>query len=211
VQGEGRRKRKAPKAKRQTRATPKQRLRAGRGQEAAPGATYQAEALAENVRAWRLVRDLTQEELAAGMKARGHEWSAGTVGFVERGDRTVSVDEYVSLAIALDVGTPGALLDVRGIDGRRRVSLDYGVGFTLPPAIAGPWLRGQIECRFDGGSLVDIEPVSGFDDAYTDARAAFDAGEHVRVIEQTLPPKRDPSTTQRVQQKRQAQQKGEWE
>jgi transcriptional regulator with XRE-family HTH domain len=202
VQGEDRR---------ASRATPKRLQRTGRGREPAPGAEFVPRVLADNVRAWRQIRNLTQEQLATGMRARGHghEWSASVVGFVERGDRTVSVDELVSLSIELDVGSPGALLDPGGPDGRRKLAIDYGVGLVIPSAIARPWLRGQIECRFEGGALVGIEPVSGHDAEYTKALASFEAGEHVRVTSHAIPPKRDPSETPRVRRKRRRSQEGE--
>ena len=62
-----------------------------------------------NVRAFRQLRNLTQEELAK--KAKLHK---AYIGFVERGERNISVDTIVVIADALGVA-PWVLLlpDVR--------------------------------------------------------------------------------------------------
>jgi transcriptional regulator with XRE-family HTH domain len=113
--------------------TPKQA-----GKKAPHGGRYPSEAVAENIRSYRAVRRLSQEELAERMNVLGHGWYHQTVGEVERGNRAVTVDELIGLALALEV-TVGELLDpmgpagedisfyfgdlkVEGSPGRRRMS-----------------------------------------------------------------------------------------
>src|SRR5690606_10504137 len=112
----------------------------------------------ENVRKRRQLRDLTQDQLAARMTALGHEWTAGIAGFVERGDRTVTVDELVGLAVALEVSV-GDLLDPAGADQRLDFGLDFGGPEAIPVAAAGRWVRSRstARCTWDAdGRPVDI-------------------------------------------------------
>ena len=72
-----------------------------------------ARVLAENVKAYRLLRKLTQEQLAERMVALEHPWNGGIVSFLERRDRGVNTDELVGLALCLGVSI-GQLLDPGG-------------------------------------------------------------------------------------------------
>lgn len=74
-----------------------------RTRRAAPGTRLPSDVLADNIRAYRFLQSQTQEKLAARMTAFGHDWTAGTVGFVERNQRAVNVDELVGLALCLGV------------------------------------------------------------------------------------------------------------
>lgn len=106
------------------------------------GGQFPSQVLATNVRALRALREMRQEDLGRLMGQLGHNWSGGTVGFVERADRAVDVDELVALALALDA-TVVQLLDPAGIDGRRRTHMEFGgVAAVVPPEYIGPWLRG---------------------------------------------------------------------
>lgn len=98
-----------------------------------------SQVLADNVRAFRLLRGLTQAELGDRLTELGHGWGAGTAGFVERGDRSVNVDELCGLAVALGV-TLGQLLDPSGPDHSHRRSLDLGL-YDLPDGVQslGTW------------------------------------------------------------------------
>jgi transcriptional regulator with XRE-family HTH domain len=111
-----------------------------------PGSRFPSEVVASNVRKRRLLRGLKQDELAARMAAFGHEWTAGIVGFVERGDRAVSVDEFVGLAIALEVSA-GELLDPTGPDQRDSLGLDFGGPEAMPADHAGRWVRSKATAR----------------------------------------------------------------
>lgn len=145
--------------RKRTRATPKRK-----GRRPADSSAFASEVLATNVRAYRALRGLTQEGLAERMVSMGHEWSAGILGFVERHDRVVGVDELVGLAIALEV-TIGDLLDPTGPDGRRRLGLDLGdirpeSGAYLSGPLASAFVHGNSILGYSPGSLW-VEPVEG--------------------------------------------------
>lgn len=98
---------------------------------------------------------MTQTDLSDLMAALGTEWTPGIVGFVERNDRAVTVDEYVALALCLGV-TVGALLDPTGPGGIEDLGLDLtgtestGIGLDAP--IVTRWARGESTIRFEGGA-----------------------------------------------------------
>ena len=129
-------------------ATPK---RAGRSPK--PGSRFPEQVLADNVRAYRQLRRMSQEELAAGMAGLGHPWTAGVVGFVERGDRNVTVGELLGLALVLAL-PPGKLLDPAGPLGLEgapltaeeagSTGLDVGVDEPLSFGMAGVWVKGEL-------------------------------------------------------------------
>ena len=85
-----------------------------------------SDALAANLRAYRLLRHLTQDGLATRMTQLGHGWGRSTVSAVEGRTRNVTVDELFGLALCLGV-TIGQLLDPGGPDRSRRLSLDVGL------------------------------------------------------------------------------------
>lgn len=58
---------------------------------------------ATNVRKRRRALEMTQHQLAEQMVDRGHHWTAGIVGFVERCDRNITVDELSDLAAVMGV------------------------------------------------------------------------------------------------------------
>jgi transcriptional regulator with XRE-family HTH domain len=107
---------------------------------------FPSEAVARNVRSYRLLQRMTQEDLASRMTELGLDWSAGTVGFVERYDRAVTVDEYAGLVLSFGV-TVGALLDPTGPLGTDKVGLDLvgldgqGVG-VFDASSAHGWATG---------------------------------------------------------------------
>lgn len=90
------------------------------------GLGHPSDALAANLRAYRLLRHLTQDGLAAQMTDLAHGWGRSTVSAVEGRTRNVTVDELFGLAVCLGV-TIGQLLDPAGPDGSRRMSLDVGL------------------------------------------------------------------------------------
>lgn len=85
-----------------------------------------SDALAANVRAYRLLRHTTQDELAARMKHLGHGWGRSTVSAVEGRGRNISVDELFGLAASFGV-TIGQLFDPTGPDHSRKLSFNVGV------------------------------------------------------------------------------------
>lgn len=90
------------------------------------GVGQPSDALAANLRAYRLLRQLTQDCLAAQMSQLGHGWGRSTVSAVEGRIRNVTVDELFGLTLCLGL-TVGQLLDPAGPDRSRRMSLDVGL------------------------------------------------------------------------------------
>lgn len=112
--------------------------------EARPGCLTPGEAVARNVRAYRGIRNMTQADLAKLMSELGHEWTAGTVGFVERHQRTVSIDEYAGLTLCLGRKV-GELFDPTGPLGDDTYNLDVGgvgAGWIEAP-YARKWTRSE--------------------------------------------------------------------
>src|SRR5215218_1648915 len=77
-----------------------------------------SDALAANLRAYRMLRNMTQDELASRMAHLCHGWGRSTVSAVEGKSRNVTVDELFGLALSVGV-TIGALLDPTGPDHSR--------------------------------------------------------------------------------------------
>jgi transcriptional regulator with XRE-family HTH domain len=102
-------------------------------------------------------------------------WSHTTVSEVERGRRSVSVDELVSLAIVLGV-SPTDLLDPVGADGSRMTPFDAGRTSyrTLPAVVAHHWMRGAVRVSFPHGPDSPwIEPAPGRDDEFGECQRAL--------------------------------------
>jgi transcriptional regulator with XRE-family HTH domain len=140
--------------------------------EAIPGMGRPSEALAENLRAYRILRRMTQDQLAARMAHLCHGWGRSTVSAVESKSRNVTVDELFGLAVSVGV-TIGELLDPTGPDHRRPLSLDVGLKATdgekaqpVAPRLAHLWAssRAVIQLWHDDGRTVrvdlaeDVEP-----------------------------------------------------
>jgi len=124
------------------------------------GVGHPSDALAANLRAYRLLRHLTQDGMAALMAQLGHGWGRSTVSAVEGKSRNVTVDELFGLALCLGVPI-GQLLDPAGPDRSRRMSLDVGLrdpdtGRPEPvdPALARQWASSEAVIRLgDDGAL----------------------------------------------------------
>jgi transcriptional regulator with XRE-family HTH domain len=156
------------------RATPKKA-----GRRPAPGSRFLSDVLADNVRAYRSLRRLSQEELARRMVAARHPWTRATVSDIERANRNVTIDELLTLAMIVD-SPIGDLLDPAGVDGRGTVQLDFGGWRPMPVGMASRWVRGRIRIgRTPEG--VQVSPVDGFDPLAEQA-AARDALE--KALEQ---------------------------
>lgn len=132
------------------------------GRSTPAGARSLGTVVAENVKAYRLLRDMTQDELGARMEELGHGWSGGTVGLIERRTRHVAVDELGGLAIALGV-TLGQLQDPTGPDHSRRTSLDVGLwesedgsGNSIGPWTAQLWTNSRMVIRVFHGQWMDL-------------------------------------------------------
>jgi transcriptional regulator with XRE-family HTH domain len=124
-----------------------------------------SDALAANLRAYRLLRHLTQDEVASRMTSLGHGWGRSTVSAVEGRARNVTVDELFGLALSLGA-TIGQLLDPEGPDRSRRLSLDVGLrgpddGRPQPvdPLLARLWAssRAVMRLREDAGGDFEVD------------------------------------------------------
>jgi transcriptional regulator with XRE-family HTH domain len=109
--------------------------------------------LAENVRTYRALQQLTQDELAARMSHLGHGWGRSTVSAVEGKGRNVTIDELFGLALSIGV-TVGDLLDPTGPGHNRQLSLDVGLPLheggprALSPTLAQLWAASRAVVRF---------------------------------------------------------------
>ena len=122
-----------------------------------------SDALAANLRAYRLLRHLTQDGLAAQMTSLNHGWGRSTVSAVEGTTRNVTVDELFGLALCLGV-TIGELLDPEGPDRSRRLSLDVGLRVAddgrpqpLDPILARLWASSRAVMRLSEEAGGDFE------------------------------------------------------
>lgn len=104
------------------RRTPKRTRKAAR-----KGFVFPSKALSDNVRAYRRIRNLRQDQVGERMSRLGLGWNAGTCGFVERGDRSVNIDELVGLAVVFEIPI-AHLLDPRGPEGLLDRGWDLGAG-----------------------------------------------------------------------------------
>jgi transcriptional regulator with XRE-family HTH domain len=111
----------------------------------AKGALFPSGFVATNIRAYRALRRLTQADLADRMRLLdlNDAWDQTTVSRVEKGERNVSVDELVGVALALGTTIPD-LLDPTGPDGTSSTELDYGAKGTLAARKASMWLWGAL-------------------------------------------------------------------
>ncbi|HUR22603.1 MAG TPA: helix-turn-helix transcriptional regulator [Acidimicrobiales bacterium] len=124
-----------------------------------------SDALAANLRAYRLLRDLTQDELAARMTYLNHGWGRSTVSAVESRSRNVTVDEMFGLALSLGLAI-GQLLDPAGPDRSRRLSLDVGLRLDegdrprpVEPVLARLWASSRAVMRLsdDAGGELEVD------------------------------------------------------
>jgi transcriptional regulator with XRE-family HTH domain len=171
-----------PLRAKKSRATPKRKQH-----KAAPGAVYASDALAANTRDYRRIRDWTQEQLADRMNALGYEWSAGVVGFLERGDRTLTVDELFALALTLGVDLP-SLLDPTGVNGTGAARVHVGSLDPLPAVLARHWLRGAVKIVMREPGDFELHLVPGHDSEYAEAAPAFGEWIRARAAEHVAPP-----------------------
>ena len=125
-----------------------------------------SEALAKNVGAARVLREMKQEDLAAAMANLGHRWTYTTVSQVEGHRRRVSIDELFGLCLALGRSIPEML------ENTDRVPFDCGLGQDqvimdhLDPGTTNMWIRGRrrlwAHSYNDGGfwslNVQEVEP-----------------------------------------------------
>ncbi len=130
-----------------------------------PGMGRPSDALAENLRAYRMLKRMTQDQLAARMAHLCHGWGRSTVSAVESKSRNVTIDELFGLAVSVGV-TIGELLDPSGPDRRRPLSLDVGLRAAdggkpepVAPRLAHLWAssRAVIQLWHEGGQTVRVD------------------------------------------------------
>lgn len=119
--------------------------------------------VAANVRDYRMLRQLTQEGLAARMARLGHGWTRSTVSAAESRARNLTVDELFGLALSLGVSL-NQVLDPAGPDRSRRPSLDVGVRASgadasqpLDPALARLWSSSRAVLRLGADGAAELE------------------------------------------------------
>lgn len=113
----------------------------------------------DNLRTWRVLRRLSQDEMARRMTEIGSPWGQPAVSTVERGVRDLTIVELGAAALVLGVDL-GTLLDPAGVEGRQDVALLVGTA-AIPPKTARAWLRGQLGLRAGGDGSLSAEPTEG--------------------------------------------------
>jgi transcriptional regulator with XRE-family HTH domain len=124
-----------------------------------PGTRFLADVLAANLRAYRLLRGLEQQDIAERMTKLGHRWVRQTVSEVERGRRNVTVDELLALAMTLPVPV-WVLLDPLGPEGTNETPIDSGAGQALPAKLVRDWLTAPAVPRLSWSDSEDDAPSS---------------------------------------------------
>lgn len=97
-----------------------------------------AEVFARRLREIRTAKGWSQARVAEEMTRLGHRMMQTTVGKVETGDRSVSLEEALVFALALGVA-PSAMLGTR--DGRGEITIADGV--TAKPRHVVAWVGGD--------------------------------------------------------------------
>jgi transcriptional regulator with XRE-family HTH domain len=124
------------------------------GREPLPGSRFLSDAIADKVRAYRLLRRLKQDDVADRMRGLRHQtWTRQTVSDVERVRRNLTVDELVGLSFVFGVSL-NDLLDPVPVDGGPPPALDVGLPVAIPPDMVRHW---------SGGASLFLEKEAGSD------------------------------------------------
>jgi transcriptional regulator with XRE-family HTH domain len=109
--------------------------------------------VADNVRRFRNSHRLTVYELADRLKTGGHAIAASAISKIERGERQVTVDDLMALAIALDVPPISLLLpeNVRGGVELTGIGAVYPGAKTTAGRRAWAWAQGREPLRYPSG------------------------------------------------------------
>ena len=127
------------------------------GRKPLEGSRFLSDAVAEKVRAYRLLRRLKQDDVADRMRElRHHTWARQTVSDVERVQRHLTVDELVGLSIVLELSL-NELLDPVPVGGGPPPALDVGLPVPIPPDIVRQWSAGAN--IFLNSEIRDDKPV----------------------------------------------------
>lgn len=100
-----------------------------------PDSAYPSQHVGRRASEMRRVRNMSQDEIADRMVTLGHStWRRQTVSQVESADRSLTVDELVSLAVVLE-STVSYLFDPAslgsGLPGEKSARVDLGFGHSL--------------------------------------------------------------------------------
>ncbi len=110
-----------------------------------------ARAVAENVRAIRDRRRLSQQQLAAELGRLGRPMQASAVAKIESGDRRVDVDDLAALAVALNVPVARLLLP----DVSEDEPVEVTPGRAVPMWSAWQWATGEHSLADEADDLRD--------------------------------------------------------
>ena len=94
--------------------------------------------LARNIAAVRVRRGMQQQDLADRMRVLGWGWVRQTVGVAERGQRRLSTEELLGMAVALET-TVTRLLTPSPEDG----AVELPSGLALSPEVTGSLVSGN--------------------------------------------------------------------
>jgi transcriptional regulator with XRE-family HTH domain len=100
--------------------------------------------ISDNIVAARARARLSQASLAARMKSLGYGWYSQTVGSAERGERRVTAEEVLGLALALETSVAALL---RPSDDDKQVVLPAGQVFSTR------WIRRLVGRGVNDGGL----------------------------------------------------------
>jgi transcriptional regulator with XRE-family HTH domain len=120
------------------------------------GAT--AEAVSTNVKRFRVARKLSYTELSAKLKEAGSQITPVGVRRIEDGERRVTVDDLMTLAVALDVW-PISLLMPEADNDQTEVTAS-GVNTPIPAEDLWGWLRSDRALRGDNNDWVETMHVA---------------------------------------------------
>lgn len=127
--------------------------------------TTYGEVLARNIRAARSRSDLSQQDVAARMRALGFDaWLYQTVGNVERGRRRVTAEEVFALSLVLDT-TIAALMSADDQDGDIDLPSGLAIGAVSVERLAGRGVndRAIVWSGNDVGTVYGMRRLPGVD------------------------------------------------
>ena len=158
--------------------------------EAPVGTRLMSAVLAQNVRAARRRRDLSQEQVAARMKQLAHDtWSRVAVSSVEKGARAISADELFSLSIVLSTPLP-ALCDPAGLEGENTEPICFGPETTVPAAVVHEWIAGRVRIEFLAPGSYTPHVLPGFQHVKPTVEKAMDEYSRLAAEERSKSQKR---------------------
>lgn len=111
--------------------------------------TTYAEVLTRNIRAARSRQGLDQKNIVARMRALGHDkWHRQTMGKVERGERRVTTEEMLALALALETSIAALMAPT---DEDKIIGLPSGETVTVTSVWqSARWASNDGEVRWEG-------------------------------------------------------------